>query len=110
MYHISRNVCCFFILNVLFCGTQVQGGIPSLVPYANQTGLPISLSIPTLQPQPVKQQSTSTNNGSTRSDDGTQTTTDNTSVPPPPPLVAAVTIAPHNQDLLHQIGLTTKDR
>ena len=88
----------------------MQGGIPSLVPYGNQGGLPLGVSIPTLQP--VKQQTT-TSNTTSRADDSTQTTSEaatSTSVPPPPPLVAAVTITPHNQELLTQFGLATKDR
>lgn len=89
---------------------KVQGGIPSLVPFGNQSGLPLGVSIPALQP--VKQQTTISTNTS-KSDDSTQTTSSETqtsNVPPPPPLVAAVTITPHTQELLQQFGLTTKDR
>lgn len=96
----------YFKSTVIF---QVQGGIPSLVPYGEQTGMPLSVSIPTLTSQPIKPQSASVSN-STKTDDAIQTTSESSSVPPPPPLVAAVTIAPHNQDLLQQIGLAAKDR
>ncbi|KAL0277674.1 UNVERIFIED_CONTAM: hypothetical protein PYX00_004885 [Menopon gallinae] len=94
---------------------QVQGGIPSLVPVAGPGGLPLSVSISALTPQPVKQpqqQTTSvtTTTPSTRSTEGGTQTTESSTLPPPPPLVAAVTITQPNQELLQQLAVASKDR